>query len=64
MEIVYAIVILLVLVGLYVVFSLVNEKTAPPEGCEIPEDFSSCSGCHSTTCAPRKQPPKDVPHDQ
>ncbi|MDD4595755.1 MAG: hypothetical protein WC088_00490 [Candidatus Izemoplasmatales bacterium] len=50
MEIFFAILILVVLIGIYVASYKLNQKTKPPKGCEIPEEFSSCSVCHSTSC--------------
>lgn len=59
MSALWAILILVGLVGIYVLFYLLNENTQPPEGCELPEDFSGCGACHSSGCIARKKPPKD-----
>jgi hypothetical protein len=56
MEIVYGILILIGLIAFYVGFSILNAKTKAPEGCELPEDFSGCSGCSSSSCGVRKKP--------
>jgi len=45
-----AIVIVVIIVGLYVFSFLLNEKTEKPEGCE---DLS-CSGCKADNCVTRK----------
>jgi hypothetical protein len=49
-EYIIPIVIILVVVGLYVLSFVMNEKTEKPEGCE---DIS-CSGCKVDNCATRK----------
>jgi hypothetical protein len=59
MKYVYAVIFLVVLIGLYVGSYLLNARTKPPEGCELPADFSGCSACHSASCGVRKQPPKE-----
>lgn len=50
MEIVIAVGIIVVLITVYMLTYLLNEKTEKPEGCE---DIS-CSGCKVDNCATRK----------
>lgn len=50
MEYLIAVIIIVVIVGLYVWSYMLNEKTEKPEGCE---DIS-CSGCKANNCATRK----------
>jgi hypothetical protein len=50
LEYIIAIVIILIIVGLYVWSYTLNEKTEKPEGCE---DIS-CSGCKVDNCASKK----------
>jgi hypothetical protein len=49
-EYLIAVIIIVVIVGLYVWSYMLNEKTEKPEGCE---DIS-CSGCKVNNCATRK----------
>jgi hypothetical protein len=49
-EYIIPIVIILIVVGLYILSFVLNEKTEKPEGCE---DIS-CSGCKVDNCATRK----------
>ena len=44
--------ILLVLIGLYILFYLLNKNTPKPEGCEGIDE--NCEGCQVTSCANRK----------
>jgi hypothetical protein len=50
MQIVIAVGIIVVLITVYMLTYLLNEKTEKPEGCE---DIS-CSGCKVDNCATRK----------
>lgn len=50
MEIVYAVIGLVVLIGLYLWSYSANEKCEKPEGAEDLE----CKSCHSTSCSTRK----------
>lgn len=50
MEIVIAVGIIVVLITVYMLSYLLNEKTEKPEGCE---DIS-CSGCKVDNCVSRK----------
>lgn len=51
MKYLYAILIVLVLVGLYVVLASANKKTPVPEGCENLEP--NCGACGLKDCAMR-----------
>jgi hypothetical protein len=64
MPFLWGILVLIVLIGVYVGFTLLNERTQPPEGCELPEDFSGCGGCHSATCSARQRPAKENRDDR
>ena len=44
--------ILIALIGLYILFYLLNKNTPKPEGCESLEE--NCEGCQVTSCANRK----------
>lgn len=59
MPYVIAAAVLAALVVIYVITYRLNEKTAIPEGCELPEGFSGCGGCKSATCAARRAPRSD-----
>lgn len=41
------------LIGLYILFYLLNKKTPKPEGCEHLEE--NCEGCQITSCSNRKE---------
>ena len=45
--------VILGLVGLYILFYLLNKKTPKPEGCENLEE--DCEGCQITSCLNRKE---------
>ncbi|MDD3865311.1 MAG: hypothetical protein WC479_06320 [Candidatus Izemoplasmatales bacterium] len=64
MDIIFAALILIALIGIYVGFYLLNQKTKPPEGCEIPDDFLSCGGCKSSTCLVKTKPKTGDNHDK
>ena len=42
-----------ILLGLYILFYLLNKKTPKPEGCESLEE--NCEGCQITSCSNRKE---------
>lgn len=52
-RIVIAVLIVLVLVGLFITSYLLNKKTPKPEGCQ--EITSSCSSCEISACSVRHE---------
>ncbi len=51
---------LVLIIGIYVLFYLMNSNTKVPEGCEFPEDFSGCGSCKSSACGSRVDSKKSV----
>ncbi|MBN2504622.1 MAG: hypothetical protein JXB20_04690 [Bacilli bacterium] len=50
MEIVIGVVLIVLVIGIYVITYVINEKTDVPEGCEDLTDFSACHGCTNSSC--------------
>lgn len=48
MKYVYASIILIFLIGLFILFYLLNKKVEKPDGCEINEE--NCKGCNNPLC--------------
>jgi len=51
---------LVLIIGIYILFYTLNSKTAAPEGCELPDDYSGCSSCSSAGCISRVETKKAV----
>ena len=52
-NIIWAGVVMISLIGAFVCSYLLNKKTPKPEGCENVDEM--CEGCHITSCPNRKE---------
>ncbi len=50
MELFFGIALVVLIVLIYVVTYILNEKTKVPEGCENLTDFSGCHTCSNSAC--------------
>ncbi len=63
MELIIGIILIVVVIALYFITYVVNEKTDVPEGCKDLTDLSHCHNCTNATCG-MKQRLGNEKHDQ
>lgn len=58
MNILYAVLLFVVLAGIFVLVYVLNSKTPKPEGCK--DAFKSCEGCSITSCVNYPKNKEDI----